>query len=683
MMLDPIFLPVLEDSTAPIDGYIATGSAAATKTDAPLAATPQSISVISANEIRDRAGSTLAEALSYSPSFTAQPGSFARVADRFRMRGFDVEPGTGGLLRDGMRLQVNSYDGTQEPFGFERVDVVRGAASVLYGQLSPGGMVNGVSKRPTDAPLRELGATLGSHDRKEVRADFSDSLSDRLSYRLTLLARDSDTQIDYLTDDRLYVAPSLTWELGDETSLTLLGFYQKSKTRFAAPLPYGIIDGIGDGPFILDRDTFIGEPDYDRMESDMRAIGYEFSHRFDNDVRLSVKTRYYESDLTWRYLMAQTSAVAVEEVSTTGILARQYSDRHDRSRGITHDMNLAFGLDTGALRHDLLLGYDFQDTTYESDNFRAAAPSIDLNNPSYGSDIVVDRDPARNRGGKTTMRQHGIYLQDQITFGQGWTALAGVRHDWAEQDFRHDPSGLELEQSVEHTTWRAGLVYEAANGLAPYFSYSQSFFPVPVTEYLEDASFDPTLGEQVELGLRYQPVGSDMLLSAALYQLTQDNVAARDLAGNLTQIGQQRTRGLELEAKAKLSSNLSMVASYSYTDARITRSEQSEQVGQRSEDTPYHQASLWLGYDMAGVGIEGLTVAGGVRYKGDTMASGIDGSIPGYTLLDAMLRYELSDGLDVSLNVTNLLDKEYAYCEFSSCRYGDAREISVSINHRW
>lgn len=544
-------------------------------------------------------------------------------------------------------------------------------------------MINGVSKRPTDAPLRELGFTLGSNNRKEIRGDFSDKRSDNLSYRLTVLGRDSDTQTDYLSDDRLYIAPSLKWDLNPDTNLTLLGFYQNTAARFAAPLPYSIIDGIGDGPFILSRDTFIGEPEYDRMESDMRALGYEFSHRFDNDVRLSVKSRYYESDLNWRYLMAQTNTDALDDVSNTGIIARQYSDRHDRSQGFTHDMNLAFGLDTGSLRHDVLVGYDFQDTQYRSDNFRAAASSIDLNDPSYGAEIEVNRDPARNRGGETNIRQHGIYLQDQITFGQGWTALAGVRHDWAEQTFTNDARGIELDQSLQQTTWRAGLVFEAANGLAPYFSYAQSFFPVPVTEYLVDTSFEPTLGEQIELGLRCQPAGSDMLFSAALYQLTQDNVVSRDLEGTLTQIGQQRSRGLELEAKAKLTPNLSMVASYAYTDARITRSEQREQVGQRSEDTPYHQASLWLGYDMAGAGIDGLTIAGGARYKGDTEASGIDRSIPGYTLLDAMVRYELSSDLEVSLNVSNLLDKEYAYCEFSTCRYGDAREVTVSLNHRW
>ncbi len=670
-------------STEPVKGYVAKVSSSGTKTDTPIVLTPQSVSVVSATEIKDREAQTLADVLAYTPSFTAQPGPFSRVSDRFRIRGFDVEPGTGGLLRDGMRLQNNSYDGTQEPFGLERVDVVRGAASVLYGQLSPGGFVNGVSKRPTPEPLREVSVQGGLHNRKQVTADFSDAITDTLSYRLTFLGRDSDTDVDYITDDRIYIAPAVEWKPDEDTSLTVLGFYQKSSTRFPAALPYEIVEGIGDGPFILGRDTFIGEPDYDRMKSDMGALGYEFTHRFDNDVKFSAKSRYYESDLDWRYMMAQTSAAAVNQVAQTGILARQYSDRHDRAKGLTHDMNVAFDVDTGPLSHSLLAGYDFYDTTYDSDNFRAVAPSIDLNNPVYGANFTVNRDPLRNRGGKTETIQHGIYLQDKITFDERWNVLLGIRHDWADQNFSYHANNQSISRKSEKTTWRAGVVYEAENGLAPYVSYAQSFFPVAVTEYVEDMSFSPTTGEQIEVGIRYQPPGTNILFSGAVYQLKQDNIVTRTLAGDLTQIGQRRARGLELEAKAELTDYLTMVSSYSYTDARITKSEELLQLGQRSENTPYHQAAIWMTYDMVQLGIDGLSVGSGVRYTGTTRASGIDKPIPGYTLVDAMVRYELSKNITLSLNASNLFNKEYVVCEFAKCLYGDGREVMVSSSFRW
>ena len=670
-------------STEPVKGYVAKVSSSGTKTDTPILLTPQSVSVVSATEIKDREAQTLADVLAYTPSFTAQPGPFSRVADRFRIRGFDVESGTGGMLRDGMRLQNNSYDGTQEPFGFERVDVVRGAASVLYGQLSPGGFVNGVSKRPTSEPLREVSVQGGLHNRKQLTADFSDAITDTLSYRLTFLGRDSDTDVDYMNNDRIYIAPALEWKPDEDTSLTMLGFYQKTSTRFPAALPYEIVEGIGNGPFILGRDTFIGEPDYDRMKTNMGALGYEFTHRFDNDVRFSAKSRYYESDLDWRYMMAQTSAAAVNQVGQTGILARQYSDRHDRAKGFTHDMNVAFDVDTGPLSHSLLVGYDFYDTTYDSDNFRAAAPSIDLNNPVYGASFTVNRDPARNRGAKTKTVQHGIYLQDKITFDERWNVLLGVRHDWADQDFGYHANNQSISRNSEKTTWRAGVVYEAENGLAPYFSYAQSFFPISVSEYVEDMNFSPMTGEQIEAGIRYQPLGTNMLFSAAVYQLDQNNVVTRTLAGDITQIGQRRARGFELEAKAELTDYLTMVGSYSYTDARITKSEELLELGQRSENTPYHQAALWMTYDVTQLGIDGLTVGGGVRYTGSTSASGIGKPIPGYTLVDAMVRYELTKNITLSLNATNLFNEEYAVCEFAKCLYGDGREVMVSSSFKW
>ncbi|NTJ44702.1 TonB-dependent siderophore receptor [Agrobacterium larrymoorei] len=680
-LLETIVVKGARASTAPIEGYVASTSSSGTKTDTPILQTPQSLSVVSATEIKDRDARTLAEVLSYTPSFTAQPRNFSRVADRFRIRGFDVEPGTGGLLRDGMRLQNNSYDGTQEPFGLERVDVVRGASSVLYGQLSPGGFINGVSKRPTDEPLREVGIEGGLHKRKQFTADVSDAITETLSYRLTMMGRDSDTNVDYINDNRFYIAPALAWNPDDDTSLNVLGFYQHSSTRFPAPLPYQLTEGIGNGPFFVGRDTFIGEPNYDRMASDMSAIGYEFTHRFDNDLRFSSKSRYYESDLDWRYLMAQTTPAAINNAATTGILARQHSDRHDRAKGFTHDMNVEFDIETGPLNHSFVAGYDYYDTTYDSDNFRAAVTSIDLNNPVYGTGVVVNR--SLNRGGKTSTIQHGIYLQDKINFQEHWNVLLGLRHDWADQEFTAHRTGQTVARDNQKTTWRAGLVYEADNGLAPYISYAQSFFPVSIADYTNAINFDPTTGEQIEAGIRYQPVGTDMLFSAAIYQLTQDNVVSANLLGELTQIGQQRSRGLELEAKADLTAYLTMVASYAYTDARITRSEVATEIGRRSENTPYHQAALWMTYDLAQVGIEGLSVGGGVRYNGTTRASGIDRSIPGYTLVDALVRYDVNENVSVSVNATNLFGKDYANCEFAICRYGDGREVMASLRVKW
>lgn len=541
-----------ENPTGPVNGKVALRNTSATKTNAAITETPQSLSVVTADEMRDRKSDTLADALSYTPGFTSQPSSFNRTSDRFRIRGFDVESATGGSLRDGLRLQNNSYDGVQEPFGLERVEVIRGAASVLYGQLSPGGFVNGVSKRPTEAPLHELGLQYGNHDRKQLTADFSGPLGDSetLSYRLTMLKRDSDTQQDYINDDKTYIAPALTWRPNEDTSLTLLSFYQKSDTRFSAPLPYQLVKGVGNGPFTIGRHDFIGEPDYDDMNGEMSAIGYEFEHRFDEHTRISNKLRYYEADVKWKYLQVRTGA-PVNTAATTGLLARQYSDRHERSRALASDTNVETRWNIGGVENTFLVGADTYDASYDSHNFRGNAPSINIGDYNYGQPVVVDKDPSRDRGSQIDTLQTGIYLQDQIKFDDHWLLLLGGRHDWADQDQRAFATGQKLDQSNEATTWRAGLVYQADNGLAPYISYSESFFPVAVAE-APGQKFDPTEGKQYEIGIRYQPPGSNTLLSAAVYELTQENVVKRDLAGeNPQQIGEQRSRGLELEAKTE------------------------------------------------------------------------------------------------------------------------------------
>ncbi|OEC33772.1 TonB-dependent receptor [Pseudomonas sp. 21C1] len=676
-----------ENPTGYVPGYVAKRNMSVTKTDTPIIETPQSLSVVTSDELRDRQAETLSQALSYTPGFTSQPTSFNRTADRFRIRGFDVESGTGGSLRDGLRLQNNSYDGVQEPYGLERVEVIRGAASVLYGQLSPGGMVNGVSKRPTQTPLRELNLQVGSNDRKQLAADFSGPLagSDTLSYRLTLLSRNSDTQQDYINDDKFYIAPALTWRPNEDTSLTLLSFYQKTDTRFSAPLPYQLVKGVGDGAFKIDRDKFIGEPDYDDMNGEMSALGYEFAHNFNEHFKLNHKLRYSESDVKFNYVQlpfsAADRATAIAQAAATGILARQYSDRHERARTWASDTNIESKWQFGNIENTVLVGFDGYDTSYDSHNYRGNAPSLDLTRYNYGQPVVVNRN--RDRGSQLDTLQKGVYLQNQVKFDEKWVLLLGGRHDWADQKQQAHFNGAKADQSDEATTGRAGLVYLADNGLAPYISYSESFFPVAVAD-APGQNFTPTEGKQYEVGVRYQPKDSNLLLSAAVYELIQTDVLTRNSSTDeYRQTGEVRSRGLELEAKADVTPALSVIASYAYTDARITKSAIAAEVDQRSEDTPYHQAALWTSYDFVNWGIPQLTIGVGARYKGTTQASEMDSAMPAYTLFDAMARYQIDQNWSVTLNANNLTNKEYTYCEFASCRYGDERNMLTSVNFTW
>ncbi|RMT94487.1 hypothetical protein ALP39_00554 [Pseudomonas marginalis pv. marginalis] len=675
-----------ESSTEHVKGYVATRNLSATKTDTPIIETPQSLSVVTSDEIRDRQSETLSQTLDLTPGFTSQPTSFNRTSDRFRIRGFDVESATGGSLRDGLRLQNNSYDGVQEPYGLERAEVIRGAASVLYGQLSPGGLINTVSKRPSQTPYHEVNLQAGQNNRKQLSADFTGPLgdSDTLSYRLTLLDRKSDTAADHIQNDKVYVAPALTWRPNDDTSLTLLSFYQKTETGFSAPLPYQLTKGVGSGNFQIGRHDFIGEPDYDEMNGEMSALGYEFEHRFDEHTRISHKLRYYQSDVTWRYLQVNTSGTNIATAQTSGLLRRQYSDREERSRGLASDTHVESKWQFGDWQHTFLLGLDGYDTSYDSHNFRGTAQPLNLATYQYGQPVVVNKNPATDRGSQIDTLQKGIYFQDQIKFDERWILLLGGRHDWADQHTELFRNGDDSGKSNEATTWRAGLVYKADNGLAPYISYSESFFPVAGTNKAGQ-SFVPTQGKQYEIGIRYQPEGSATLLSAAVYQLEQRNVLSQDRTDiNFSvQVGEVRSRGFELEAKSEVTPNLSLIASYAYIDARITKSDIASEVGQRSEDTPYHQAALWADYRLAALGVPQLRIGGGARYKGTTQASGVPSSMPAYTLYDARASYEIDPNWEVALNANNVTNKRYTYCEFAICRYGDERQLVSSVTYRW
>lgn len=662
-------------------GYVAHRSSVGTKTRTELVKIPQSISVVTRDELNDRKSDNLSDALKYTPGFSSQPSGFSRAADDYTLRGFNVGAGTGGILRDGMKLQSNPYDGSVEAYGLERVEVLKGASSVLYGQLSPGGMINTVSKRPTDTPLHEIGLEVGNYDRRQYTFDLGGPLDDQgqFSYRLTGLWRDSGTQVDHVGDDRRYIAPAFTWKPDDDTSLTLLASHQDTYTGFAPPMSYGLSTYSSTPGYKIARDQFVGEPGYDHFNNRMDTLGYLFEHRFNEHLSVNHSLRYFQANTDWDYLTPQG-------VSGTRLL-RRYSAREERSTGWTTDNNLNFTFTQGRWQHDLLVGVDYYHKTYDSHRYISAtvaqlAPSLNLADPQYTG---VGANTAADSGSDLHSAQAGVYLQDQITFDDKWVLLLGGRQDWADSVTTTFASGARATRSDQKATGRIGLVYLADNGLAPYVSYSQSFQPASVSNPAFGNAFAPLEGEQYEVGLRYQPPGSDTLLSAAVYRLDQDNSLSLDATTNTyVQYGKTRSKGLELEAKSNLTDNLQLSAGYAYTDTHVLQDQTASNVGKRIEGVPYNSASLWASYRLAALGLPQLKVAGGARYTGTTRTtpSAYDGKIAAYTLVDALVSYDVDSHWQVQAKAQNLMDKKYLYCN-TTCRYGDERSLIGSVTYRW
>ncbi|MET0335032.1 MAG: TonB-dependent siderophore receptor [Rhizobacter sp.] len=670
---------VTESATGPVDGYVAKRSATATKTDTPLIETPQSITVVSADQIRTLQAQNLVEALGYSAGVLRDEGA-DRTGDGFVIRGFGASAFSGSVYRDGSKYQANFYNGQQELYGLERVEVLKGAASVLYGNAGPGGVINTVSKRPTLDPLRELNVEYGSFNRKQVSGDFGGALTSggALSFRLTALHRKSDTFIDHVPDDRTYIAPALKWQPSAATSLTLLSEYQQDLTTYVYALPpEGTILPNINGP--IARNRFVGEPGYDKYDNKRYSVGYLLEHSFNDGLQLRHSLRGMRAHNNFPSVW-----IAGLEVDERTTAYRGAQDREDTSATYTTDTSLQAKWNGAGIAHTTVVGFDYTVQKTESERYNRDALPIDLYNPIYGVPLLP---PNSDYLWTVKSKRLGLYAQEQMKIADKWVAMLGLRQDWGRYSEAEDPIGAPMvwksdNEKSDALTGRAGVVYLADNGLAPFVSFSQSFEPMKGQDRL-DSRFKPTLGEQYELGLRYQPPGTDTMLSVAVYQLTQQNVLVTDPVDptESVQMGEVRSRGIELEAKTRIGRTTNLVAAYAYTDARTIKSSPltPEAEGKRSGGVPYNQFSFWADSSF---GLPGFKAGGGVRHVGSTVGTWIDGQVPAYTLFDTMVSYTFGSW-KVALNATNLADKTYvASCTYG-CFYGEPRKIIGTLTYRW
>jgi len=650
-----------------------------TKTGTPLIETPQSVSVITEEQIRKQGVDDLAQALRYAPGVSGEPFGFEPRTTFIRLRGFDAT--TTGLYRDGLQLRNPRFavGYNIELYGAERIDVLRGPASVLYGQGSPGGLINYVSKRPKPFAFGEAELELGSFDQVQGQFDFGAPIgeSGALAYRLTGLVRDSDTQVDFVNNDRVFIAPSLTWRPGINTSITFLGYYQNDETRASQAYPAeGTFQPNPNGRVPTDR--FTGEPDVDQYDRQEYSVGWLAEHQLTDDWTLRQNARVYASELD-----DVTVFVNGLDQADLRTLNRAIFGSFGDLDGFAIDNQAQWQFDTGRIGHTLLFGLDYQDVDVGSVQTFGAAPPLDVFDPVYGSSVA---DPPVFSDTDTSQEQLGFYLQDQLEFGR-WTMTLNARFDEAETKTRNLLFDTVDEQDDEEFTGRAGLVYVADNGLAPYISYATSFLPTLGTDADGDP-LKPETGEQLEIGVKYQPPGARSFVTFALFDIERDDVVEFDPATFLPiQTGQIRSRGLEVEAVADFRWGLDVIASYSYLDMEIRESVIESQLGERPAQVPEHKASIWADYRFRGGALDGLGFGLGVRYNGETFGNVPNTvKVPDHTLVDAAAYYNLG-AWQLSLNLQNALDNRVVPGCFVRasvlCTYGQVRTVSGSIRYRW
>jgi iron complex outermembrane recepter protein len=655
-------------------GYVAVNESTGTKTSSPIIETPQAISVVTREQLADRGVQTLSEALRYTPGVAVDTWGADSRLDWFTIRGFAENEY--GSFRDGLRWP--SGLGRADPYGVEEVEVLKGPSSVLYGQNAPGGLVNMITKRPPAANVGELALQFGSYDRKQAQGDIGGPLdaSGRWRYRVTGLFRDSNTQVDYVPDNRIFVAPALSWQPSGRTTLTLLTDYQRDRTRWSQFLP-------SQGTLIYNPNGtipvgfFASEPDFDRVHRLQYSTAYQLTHRQSERWTFRQNLRHSYAD----YDGGTAYGIGLRADLRTLNRAAYTWNSSTRLTAIDNQAEAKF--QTGIVRHAVLAGFDYSHLNTETGGKFGSVAPIDAFQPVYGQPVGTLTSYTNTRQPSS---QSGVYLQDQLKFGQSLVVLLSGREDWARASTQNLLASSTSKQDDRKFTGRAGAVYTSKFGLAPYVSYSTSFLPTVGVDYYGH-SYRPSTGRQEEAGLRFRPGKWNGFVSASVFNLTQQNVQTTDPANalNMVQTGEVRVRGVEIEGVTSLFAGWNLHLSYTHNNPRITKTTELDQLGKHPTQVPDQTASALAEYTVRKGRLAGLGGGAGVRYLGVTAGSADNAlTVPGYTLYDASLHF-VWKRTRFDFNAANLTDKRYvAVCSgLSYCNYGYARNVSGTVHYQW
>ena len=707
-------------ASGPVPGYVASRSTVATKTDTPIIETAQSVSVVSRKQIEDQNALTINQALRYTPSVTTEQrgGAGSTRLEQFYIRGFQAPLFLDGLLLPGSRDAFPSVD----PFRLERVDIIKGPASVLYGQSGPGGIVNLVSKVPQFVRHGEIFVQGGDFNTVRGGIDIggpipaeAGPLADQFAYRVIASGWNADGPAVTTRVERAFINPSLTWRPSTDTQLTVIGNYQRDPfSGFYGGFPaVGTVFPRNFGNGVVGRlpvDFYDGDRNFERSDRTQGSVSYLFDHRFSENLRFHSAGRYLRSQGDYRSVF--TTFGNVNGPFTSGpIIGRSRGGTNVAIDALTFDNNLVANVDTGPFAHTLLVGVDWRsvETRTLSGPF-PTAPDLNVLAPNYSMNIPF---PAFTADARITAEQTGIYVQDQVKFDRLVLTLGG-RYDFARQTgpTRNLSTNAVTNQDVpaEAFTGRASLLYLFDSGVAPYVAYSEAFEPI-VTGRIFDAALgsagripDPVTSNQYEAGIKYQPPGTDILLTTAFFDIRRSNATNTDPVnpGFVVQTGEVGVQGVEFEARANLSENVTLVGGFSFLDIRNTRDigftsndltgQQVPLQGRRPVQVPDSTASLFVDYRFTEGALAGLGLGGGVRYLGPSWGDPANTfKVPESVLLDALLSYDLKyidptlQGFQLQVNAQNLLDERYVTgCfTYSGCYYGLPRTVLATLRYRW
>lgn len=666
----------------------------ATKTALEPEETPQSISVLDQQALEMRDADSVAAALRYAPGVNTElrGGAVGRL-DLFSIRGFINYQN----YYDGLQLLYNDWNLQPQVdlAAVEQVEVFRGPTSTLYGAMPPGGMVNLIGKQPSTDSFHRVELATGSRNLREVTIESRGQIADSdLSYSLVGLSRSRDGQAKTSEEARHLIAPSVDWQVSDDTLVNFNLYYQKDpEMGIYTTLPAsGLFLPNANGK--LDTDAFSGDANWNTFDKEVLMAGYKVNHNINDNWTFLQNFRYTDAEAyqtnTYTYRFAN------DPFSQDGrTLARQAYLTDETTNGFTVDNQFSGRFSTGRAHHNILVGVDYlsldSDVLYED----TAAPAIDLYNPDYyqiSKETINITNTALSSDFAIRKKQLGIYLQDQIELGQ-FVVIGGVRWDdfTGEEDGRKYGAPVDNKLEQDNVSTRVGVMYRGDNGVSPYLSFAESFEPQTGSDR-NGNEFDPSEGDQWELGVKYQAADRRTSANLAFYQITKNNVPTRDPNGTAydkIQAGEVRSQGLELEARAQPIDSLIMTLSYTLQDVEITK-DNSGLKGQTPVWVPEHLLSVWADYGFYRGPLNGLVAGIGARYIGESEynAATNEDSVPDVTLVDIALRYNLGQlahtlrGTELGLSVNNLTNERYYSCfDSANCWFGEERTVEASVSY--
>lgn len=660
-VLDPVFVSVDGYGASDASSIVSFGNTGGGKLATDFLDTAASVSVITSKEIQQRDAQTVEQVLDYTAGVTTDfYGSDDRF-DFYKIRGFDAY-----TYRDGLPLGSPFGGVREEPYAFERVEVLKGADSTIVGVSDPGGTVNFVSKTPRSERFGEAYVTGGSYDHAEVGFDFGDNITedDTLSYRLTGKFQNADAEYDYSNDDESFIMGGLTWRIDDATTMTLIYDYLDTDGT-----PGGGGHPIGSD---FDRSFYLGEPDYNYNDVTRNTVTWMFDHDFGSGLTFSSRARYASSETGFGY------AYVYEPVDNGDTIADRYYFGSARDYDdFVIDAHFQYDTSFANVESRTLAGLQYQTFSGTNDSYYDVAPGIDWTNPVYSGGPNYSGPYASTKNDQNTT---SVYLQQELTFSEKLIASVGLRNDWLDLEQRNQLTGITTSGDYSEFTGRAGLTYRITDEVSTYASYAQSVAPPTL-------GIDPERGEQYEVGVKYAPLAFPALLSASVYDLTKTNITVTNPATSMQEsIGEARVRGIDLEAKAELPHNFSLTAAYSYMMSDIVENGTSGNVGNELGFVPNNVASLWVDYTLEGEGRRGdMTFGLGARYQ-SSYYFGEDNKVksdPNITF-DAAFSYDVAEHTTLQVNATNLFNEKYvAYGGYGADWYNQGRAVYVTLRQTW